>query len=164
VVPKQRTTFYTYVIDVQFGKRGRERERKGLKRLETLPNDRAPVVVFLGVSGDREKAVFLVDSRLGQSGEGVCRPSVDACTFLYLRDSKERNEHFLIDENGEEYTLTLVDIRRVRVESQASSKRSRSAARRERARRKRARRERARGEVRPFNAPLFADESADSLE
>lgn len=120
---------YTYVLDVKFGQTGNERTRKGVKRLDILPNDRDPVVVFLGVASDVKRAVFLIDSRISQSGEGACRPSVKSCTFLYLRDEKDRNEQFLTDEQGREYHLTLLDIRKVEVK-RSSSKRAKSARRR----------------------------------
>ena len=128
-VVRRQTKLYTYVVDVKFGQTGDERLRKGVKRLGILPNDRNPVVVFLGVSADVKRAVFLVDSRVSQSGEGACRPSVKSCTFLYLRDRPDRDEQFLTDEKGREYHLTLLDIRRVEVKK-SSAKASAKASRR----------------------------------
>jgi len=119
---------YTYVIDVEFGQTGNERTRKGVRRLRILPSDRNPVVVFLGVSSDLERAVFLIDSRVSQSGEGACRPSVKSCTFLYLRERDDRDEQFLTDDQGREYHLKLLDIRRVEVKRSAK-KGARSSAR-----------------------------------
>jgi len=116
------TRSYTYVVDVKFGQTGDERTRKGVKRLGILPNDRNPIVVFLGASSDAKRAVFLVDSRVSQSGEGVCRPTVKSCTFLYLRDTEDRDEQFLTDANGREYHLTLLGIRRVEIKKSTKKK------------------------------------------
>ena len=127
--PRMIRKNYMYVIDVKFGQTGNERTRKGVKRLEILPSDRNPVVVFLGASADAKKAVFLIDSRVSQSGEGACRPSVRSCTFLYLRDQDDRNEQFLTDDEGREYHLTLLDIRRVEVK-RSSSKQAKASSRR----------------------------------
>jgi hypothetical protein len=114
---KGKTTFYTYVVDVEFGKRGEENERKGVKRLTILPSERNPLLVFLGVSTDRKRALFLADSTLSQSGEGKCKPDVDTCTFITLTTAKERNEHYVTDQDGQEWVMRLVDIRRVKLDT-----------------------------------------------
>ena len=145
---RRRERLYTYVADVQFGRVGSER-RRTLQRLELLPNDRRPLLVFLGVTADRRRALFLVDSTLSQSGEGRCKPDVEVCTFLYLTPRSTRNEHFFADADGREYALRVLRLRRVAVRS---SRRARAGASR--------RPSAARGEEpRAFSFPLFfADE------
>ena len=126
-VTRTTRTNYTHEVDVRVGERGRERTRRGVKRLQLLPSDRKPLFAFLGISASGDSAVFLVDSQLSQAGEGTCKPSIEACTFLYLRLDPDRDEHFFADAEGTEYTLKLLDIDVVKV-SEAES----SAARRER--------------------------------
>ena len=121
---------YMYVVDVKFGQTGSERTRKGVKRLSILPNDRNPVVIVLGVAADAKRAVFLVDSRASQSGEGACRPSVKSCTFLYLRREDDRDEQFLTDDQGREYHLTLLGIRKIELKKASRKARAKSSVRR----------------------------------
>lgn len=106
---------YSYVVDIEFGKVGEERSRKGVKRLSLLPSKENPLLVFLGVKTDGKRAVFLTDSSLSQAGEGRCSPDRDTCTFLELQDVSSRNEHSFTDETGQRWRIVLVDIRRVEV-------------------------------------------------
>lgn len=120
---------YTYTVDIRFGKRGEVRERRGVQRLEVLPNERNPLLVFLGVSADGDEAVFLVNSDLEQEGEGACEPSRKDCTFLTLRTDDLFDEHLFTDPaTGRNYYLKLLDIDRVTVETAARrAKRSEDA-------------------------------------
>lgn len=130
-VVRRVTKAYTYVVDLRFGPTGDERLRRGVRRLGILPSDRDPLVVFLGVSSDARRAVFMVDSRASQSGEGTCRPSLKTCTFLYLRAEQDHDEQFVSDATGREYHMTLLDIRRVEVKRSprnASRRRVRASA------------------------------------
>ena len=128
IVPKRKA--YTYVLDVTFGSGGETRRIRTMRRFRMLPSSRSPFLVFLGVDSSGERAVFLVDSRLKQTGEGVCRPSADGCAFLYLKTSEDRNEHYFTTEDGTEYSLKLNDIRRAAVrKSSASSSRTKKPAR-----------------------------------
>ena len=120
---------YTYTVDLRFGQRGEVRERRGVQRLEVLPNERNPLLVFLGVSADGDEAVFLVNSDLKQEGEGACEPSRKDCTFLTLRTDDLFDEHLFTDPaKGRNYYLKLLDIDRVTVETAARrAKRSEDA-------------------------------------
>jgi hypothetical protein len=77
-----------------------------------LPNQAAPLLIFMGVSDDAGNAVFLVDSTLAASGEGKCKPSRDDCAFLYLGAGAE--EEFNNDD-GDSYRLIINEIKRVKV-------------------------------------------------
>ncbi|MBX5470607.1 MAG: hypothetical protein IRZ21_12015 [Thermoleophilaceae bacterium] len=152
---------YTYVVDLRFGKRGSVRTHHEVKRLDVLPSDRRPLVVFLGVDSTRGRAVFLLDSTLKADGEGHCKPSSKVCTFLYLKPDKDHDRESLVQtgEGGSDtgYALRLLKIRRVPL-SEVRKKPSKEAARRAA---ERARRLRKRGAV-PFHLlfalPRFADE------
>jgi hypothetical protein len=120
----QTTTQYTYVIDVTFTANGHKRHIDGMERLDMLPSEANPMLLFLGVSQDAGNAVFLVDSSLEAAGEGKCKPSAEDCAFLYLGAG---SEHEFTNEDGDSYTLRIDEIRKVKVGSSASSSKTKSA-------------------------------------
>jgi hypothetical protein len=125
------TTFYTYTADVRFGRSGSERRYDNVERLDLLPSDDNPMLVFLGASPDGDEAVFLVDSSLSQSGEGVCKPSTDVCSFVYLRTREDQNDHNFADVAGRNYHLELLRIERKKVSDEdVQSSRARRSSRR----------------------------------
>lgn len=141
---KPTVTKYTYVIDVTFRFGSRTRRVKGLKRLETLPSQAAPLLIFLGVDDNAANAVFLVDAKLRPIGEGKCRPSVKQCAFLYLAAGSVH--HFLNDKN-EASMLRVDQIRKLNV----------TAATAARTRRTRVPRSARAEKPRRFVLPLFSD-------
>ena len=80
-----KTTQFTYVIDVTFRANGRTRKIKGMEKLDMLPNQASPLLIFLGVSANAGNAVFLVDSTLSAAGEGQLQaepgPSAPSSTW-----------------------------------------------------------------------------------
>lgn len=114
-------TAYTYVIDVDFGPRANVRRRRGVPRLTVLPKERNPVIVFLGVSANAKRAVFLLNPSLKQRGQGTCRPSRARCTFLHLSADPARNGHYVEGADGITYLLRLKAIRRVTVRDASRS-------------------------------------------
>jgi hypothetical protein len=107
------TTEFAYVIDVTFWANGRKRKIEGLEKLDMLPNEASPLLIFMGASKDGGNAVFLVDSTLSTAGEGKCKPSRDDCAFLYLGAGSE--QEFTNDE-GDSYRLLIDQIRRVKLD------------------------------------------------
>src|SRR4051812_15271682 len=76
-----KTTLFTYTTDLKFGEGGSVKTYKNVRRLELVPDEKTPKVVFLGVTATAKTAVFLVDSNIGvDTGEGRCRPSADECS------------------------------------------------------------------------------------
>jgi hypothetical protein len=71
-----------------------------------------PLIMYLGVSTDHETAVFMVDSRLSQGGEGRCVPRAELCTFLELKATPDQDEHHFRDADGNEYLLRLRGLTR----------------------------------------------------
>ncbi len=112
------TTQYTYVIDVTFSANGRTRKVRGMERLEMLPSQASPLLLFLGVSANAGNAVFLVDSTLDAAGEGRCEPSPGDCAFLHLGAG---SEHVFTNDDGESYELRVDQIRKVRTGAGASA-------------------------------------------
>ena len=113
-----RSRVFTYTVDLRFGRTDAQRLRKGVRRLQLLPNEDNPKLVFLGVTTTGKTAVFLVDNSLGvDTDEGRCRPSPDECTFLYLRTDGEHDQARFTDQNGDTYAIRLIDINRISVSS-----------------------------------------------
>ena len=118
---------YTYTANLHFGVTGRETFYRELTQLSPLPNDEATMLMFLGVTADGKRAVFLVDNGLQAFGEGRCKPSASKCTFLYMASGKDRDEERFRDAAGTEFTLRLDRLSRVDLESlQKSEKRDES--------------------------------------
>jgi hypothetical protein len=121
------TTQYRYVVDVTFWANGRKRQIKALERLDMLPNEDSPLLLFLGVSANAGNAVFLVDSTLDAAGEGKCKPKARKCAFLYIGAG---SEHEFTNDDGDSYTLRIDEIRKVRLDgSAAAASRKRGSAR-----------------------------------
>ena len=151
---KPRSKLYTYVVDIDFGRTGRERKRRNVKRLTILPNDKRPLLVFLGVTANTRRAVFLADSTTRQNGEGTCRP-VRTCTLIYLSTADKRNEHYFADSRGRVYGLELLRIKAVAVKPKSAAKSA--ASRRRRARSAEWRREPRGRKKAVLHVPVFAD-------
>ena len=89
--PKTTTQEYTYVVDLTYTHEDRSRKVKGMQKLEMLPSQSNPLLIFLGVDAKHENAVFLVDSTLAQTGEGSCKPTSDGlCLPLPRRRRRAR--------------------------------------------------------------------------
>jgi hypothetical protein len=120
------TTQYRYVVDLTFTANGRTRHIKSMERLEMLPSEASPLLLFLGVSANAGNAVFLVDSTLEAAGEGSCKPRAAECAFLYIGAG---SEHEFTNEDGDSYTLRIDEIRKVKVggTAAAASRRGKTA-------------------------------------
>ena len=101
-----------------FAANGHKRHIKGLERLDMLPNEASPLLLFLGVTPNGGNAVFLVDSTLKAAGEGKCKPKPRECAFLYIGPG---SEHEFTNEDGDSYTLQIDEIRKVRVDGSAAA-------------------------------------------
>jgi hypothetical protein len=118
------TTQYRYVVDVTFAANGRTRHIKGLERLDMLPSQANPLLLFLGATPNGGNAVFLVDSTLQAAGEGRCKPNESECAFLYIGAG---SEHEFTNDDGDSYTLKIDEIRKVRVDASAGASRAKRA-------------------------------------
>lgn len=122
----QQTTVYKYVVDVTFTANGRSRRIHGLEKLDMLPNQAAPYLIFMGVTPKGSDAVFLVDSSLSATGEGRCRPSAKECAFAFIGAG---SEHVFNNEDGDTYTLRIDEIRKVKIGASSSGSRDSKGAR-----------------------------------
>ena len=119
-------TDYSYAVDVQFGLVDDLERYAGVQRLGLVPSRRLPLLMYLGVSSDRKTAVFMVDSRLSQGGEGECVPKNSLCTFLELKATADHDEHHFRDADGNEYLLRLLRV--VRTTASAGTMHGRSVS------------------------------------
>jgi hypothetical protein len=115
---KQKKTSYVYVADVTFTRGPHSRRIKKLHRLDMLPGEESPMLIFLGVTAKGNSAVFLVDSTLKASGEGHCRPSADACATLSIGPGAE---HEFVEPDGTTLTLRINEIRKVKLAKASAS-------------------------------------------
>jgi hypothetical protein len=144
-----QTVQYRYVVDVTFIANGHARHIKGLERLQMLPSENSPLLLFLGVTPKAGNAVFLVDSTLDAAGEGRCKPKASECAFLYIGAG---SEHAFTNDDGDSYRIRIDEIRKVRVGADASASRARRAHAAVGSAR----------ESRRFSSPLIADEESVS--
>jgi hypothetical protein len=109
---RTETAEYEYVADVTLWIGDRRRKIRGLRKLDMLPSQRAPVLIFMGTAGKGGNAVFLVDSTLKAAGEGRCVPSLANCVYVHLGPG---SEHVFTTQDGDSYGLRVEEIRRVKV-------------------------------------------------
>ncbi|HKP21372.1 MAG TPA: hypothetical protein VJT68_07635 [Thermoleophilaceae bacterium] len=150
------TTVYKYVVDVTFEANGRTRHIKGLEKLDMLPSQQSPLLIFMGVTANGGNAVFMVDSTLKAAGEGKCKPSASQCAFAYIGAG---SEYMFSNESGDSYRVKIDEIRKVKVSPGGSAAKAGSA--------KGAKAHASVGAPRRFTPPAFADEvvvSNDELD
>jgi hypothetical protein len=124
-VTRTETAEYQYVADVTLWTGDRRHKVRTLRKLDMLPNQSAPVLIFMGTAGDGGNAVFLVDSTLKAAGEGRCVPDAANCVYVHVGPG---SEHAFTTEEGDSYRLRVEEIRRVKVKASAS-RRPRPSAR-----------------------------------
>jgi hypothetical protein len=122
-------TDYSYTADVQFGLVDDLERYRSVQRLGLMPSRQMPLIMYLGVSSDHETAVFMVDSRLSQGGEGNCVPRDSLCSFLELKVTSTQDEHHFRDADGNEYLLRLRGLTRTTATSGSLTGRDVSALR-----------------------------------
>jgi hypothetical protein len=115
--PTTTTAVYKYVVDLTFKANGHTRHIKGMEKLDMLPNQSSPLLIFLGVTPQGSNAVFLVDSTLEAAGEGKCKPSEAECAFAYIGAG---SQYIFTKDNGDSYTVRIDEIRKVKVGQAAS--------------------------------------------
>jgi hypothetical protein len=112
------TTVYKYVVDLTFTANGRTRHIKGMEKLDMLPSESSPLLIFMGVTSKGGDAVFLVDSTLEAAGEGRCKPSEAECAFAYIGAG---SRYMFSDADGNTYEIRIDEIRKVKVGASGAS-------------------------------------------
>ena len=141
------TTIYKYVVDVTFEANGRVRHIKGLEKLDMLPSQDAPLLIFMGVTANGGDAVFMVDSTLKAAGEGKCKPSASQCALAFIGPG---SEYMFSNEEGDTYRVKIDEIRKVKVSPNGAASKAGAA--------KGAKAHASVGAPRLFVPPSFADE------
>jgi hypothetical protein len=76
-------TYPRFSISVNFGE-GDELKEDVIDRGEALPDEDDPVLIYLGVSKDGRRAVFMLNENATTEGDGTCKPSPEDCESLEL--------------------------------------------------------------------------------
>jgi hypothetical protein len=123
-------------LTVRFGASEAARPpRKDVKRLQALPSNDLPVLIYLGVLADKKTAVFLVDSGIVAEGDGTCKPSRTTCETIHIKAGETEFFDVPGDDSGDgtdaapaaQYQLDVLKIRKTSTSS--AKKASRSLAR-----------------------------------
>ena len=118
-----------YSLVVRFGASESDTlERTSLARLKPLPDAAEAALVYLGVTGDKKSAIFMVDSNVELQGDGVCSPSPVNCETIRLSEGETEFLDILDDEGRStaQYQLDLVKIRRSTTASASAAKAARA--------------------------------------
>ena len=119
---KPQTRFFASRIDVNVGPVGKMKEIEGVKALEFLPDQKAPVVAYLGLVDDTH-ALFSVNPGVAEAqGEGDCAPSRNACMYVSLKIGEEHRFVYGDEDKAKIYRLKLLDMHVVRVPDPRDSK------------------------------------------
>ena len=85
-----------------------------VEKLEVLPDDENPVIVFQGLENKGKVAVFELTGTVTVEGDGECDPTPEACQFVRLRAGE--TVFVTVADTGEttdaQYQLDLVKINR----------------------------------------------------
>ena len=112
-------------IVVRFGEASEtaQLQRFAIKKMEAVPDDELPLLIYMGLTKDGKKAKFLVDAAVDVDGDGVCKPHRSSCEMIELAAgetefldvlSPEYDEATMPEEQKYEasFQLDLVDIKR----------------------------------------------------
>jgi hypothetical protein len=120
--PAKKPSYPKYALTVRFG--GSEAdslEKMTVTRLEALPSEEEPMLMYLGVEDGGKVAVFMVDSGVVAQGDGRCEPDPATCETIRMREGD--TEFFdVVGEDGAtaQYQLDLVEIHTKKKSGKAS--------------------------------------------
>jgi hypothetical protein len=132
VAPRPRKKYELYELTVRFGASdGNQPPRRDVKRLQALPSNDEPVLIYLGVLEDSKTAVFMVDSGIVAQGDGECKPSRTTCETIHIREGETEfldvpgeSGEVTDAESGAQYQLDVIKIRK---KSTTSAKQAKAA-------------------------------------
>lgn len=117
-----KKTFDLYSLQVRFGNTESDTlKTRNVKRLSGLPGGTNPAVLYLGLSEDRESAVFIVDAGVEVVGDGKCDPGPDDCQTLVL----EPGETVFLTRGNKQWQLDLIKIHVKKTTDEGEAKQSR---------------------------------------
>jgi len=116
-------TFDLHSVQVRFGDIATgELKTRNVKRLTSLPGGTNPAVLYLGLSENKQSAVFLVDAGVEVVGDGRCDPSPDSCETLVL----EPGETVFLTRGERQFELDLIEIYSRKTTDKAEARKSRT--------------------------------------
>jgi hypothetical protein len=117
--PKKKKEYELYELTVRFGASTGSLGRKNVKRLQALPSNGNPVLIYLGVLKDKKTAVFLLDSGVVAQGDGDCHPSRTQCETIQIRQGE--TEFFDVpgagdstQDTGSQYQLDVLKLHKTK--------------------------------------------------
>jgi len=118
--PAPRKRHELYSLAVRFGSSDGGLERRSVARLKALPSADEAILVYLGVTADKKRAVFMVDANVRAQGDGICRPDPVSCETIELAEGEteffdvyaEDEAGNLSEEPAAQYQLDVLKIRR----------------------------------------------------
>jgi hypothetical protein len=115
-----KTVEYRFVIDGGLTVNGKKKKFESLKTVGLLPNEKNPLLAYIGVGKNLDNAIFLVDTTLipDADGDGKCKPSRAKCAFLYLGPGETQK---FTTADGDTYKLRISQIRKVEVTDDESN-------------------------------------------
>jgi hypothetical protein len=128
---KPAKTYDKYDLTVRFGDSEGGSSKMTLKRLQPLPKTDLPALIYLGVSKDGKRAIFLLEQGVQVVGDGECDPTPEDCETLRLR-AGETEFLDVVDETGAttaQYQLDLVKIHKGKTASASKATASSKAGR-----------------------------------
>jgi hypothetical protein len=115
VVPaKPKKTYAKDSLIVRFGDATSKLERLNVEKLEPLPDDEEPLLIYMGLTDHGKKAVFLVDASLETTGDADCKPHASNCEKIELAKGETEFFDVIDEETGDitaQYELDLIDIK-----------------------------------------------------
>ena len=123
VEPVAPKSYYSAgTIIVRFGDAaGDQLDRFAVEKLEPVPDDEMPLLIYMGLTKDGKKAKFLVDASVEVDGDGRCRPHPSSCETIELSVGETEFLDVIDPEADEEagdderikaqFQLDLVDIK-----------------------------------------------------
>jgi hypothetical protein len=108
------------VADISFGEVSQPLKRhKSIPPYAMLPNESAPVLVYLGSTLDEKRALFSVSKYTDQlTGSGSCAPGPGDCSLIAIGPGQ--TEEMVYAGDGKTYRLKINKIRRVVIKNPQS--------------------------------------------
>jgi hypothetical protein len=122
--PAPKKKYYSAgTIIVRFGQSSMEKlDRFAVRKLEPVPDDELPLLIYMGLTKNGKKAKFLIDASIEVDGDGVCKPHPASCEtielavgeteFLDVIDPEAAEDASADVRILEQFQLDLVDIKR----------------------------------------------------
>jgi hypothetical protein len=89
---------------------------KHIKPFTSLPNQIAPVVIYLGSALDEKRAYFSISKSADQlTGQGTCVPSPTDCSLLALGPGQTEDMVYSVDGKTYRVKVNKIELNRVAV-------------------------------------------------